>query len=99
MEQVPGFLKKLKEKDADYATHLQAIMEKEQKDTALPAKVKALIIMALDAAHGDRKGVEMLADRARRAGASEQEIVETVELVGNTCGIQGLIVALNGLKE
>ncbi|MEF8848150.1 MAG: carboxymuconolactone decarboxylase family protein [Candidatus Thermoplasmatota archaeon] len=99
MEEIPGFLKKLKEKDPDYAENILDMMSKNHEDTALSAKNKLLIAMALDAAHGDINGVKMLSGQARNKGATEQEILETAEVVGTTCGIQGLYIALKGLKE
>jgi alkylhydroperoxidase/carboxymuconolactone decarboxylase family protein YurZ len=99
MEQGPSFLKKLEKNDAEYANLIKTMIEKENKDTALPAKIKALIIMALDASRGLNMGVKALAEQARKNGATEQEILETIELVGDTCGIQGLISALNAIKE
>ena len=99
MKQGPNFLTILEEKDAEYASLIKAMIKKENQDTALPAKIKALIIMALDASHGMGMGVKLLAEQARKKGATEQEILETIELVGNTCGLQGLITALNALKD
>ena len=45
-------------------------------DGALSKKVKLLIAMALDAAHGTESGVRSLALQAKEAGATKQEILE-----------------------
>lgn len=97
MKQPPDFLKKLEEKDADYVRHLKANLKTEHTDGALPAKIKLLMAMALDAAHGDIQGVKQLSKVAYEAGATEEEMLEIIEVVGNTCGLQGLYIVLNGL--
>lgn len=97
MKKAPYFLSSLEEKDADYAKHIKALVQRNHKDGSLPAKIKLLIAMALDAAHGDREGVKQLSKRAYEAGATEKEMLEVAEVVGTTCGIQGLYIALKGL--
>jgi len=47
-------------------------------DGALPKKVKLLMAMALDASHGTVEGVRALSQAAMRAGATKEEIAETV---------------------
>jgi len=47
-------------------------------DGALPRKVKFLIAMALDAAHGTVEGTKALAEQAMKAGATQEEIVEAI---------------------
>jgi alkylhydroperoxidase/carboxymuconolactone decarboxylase family protein YurZ len=99
MKKGPEFLNILEEKDAEFTRHIKANLEKEHEDSALPAKIKLLMILALDAAHGEHEGVKIVAKRAREAGATEEEILETVKVVGNTCGIQGLYVAMNAFQK
>lgn len=98
MKNAPEFLDLLEEKDAEYARHIKANLRNNHEDNALPAKVKLLMAMALDAAHGDREGVDQLSKRAYEAGATEAEMLETAEVVGTTCGLQGLYIALKGLE-
>lgn len=99
MSTEPEFLKILKENDPEYAERIKKNLAEERKDSALPAKIKLLIAMALDAAHGDTLGVKMLSKQARKKGATDQELLETIKIVGNTCGIQGLAIAINGYKK
>jgi len=99
MKKAPEFLDLLEEKDAEFTRHIKANLKNEHEDSALPAKIKLLMVMALDAAHGEHEGVKIVAERAREAGATEEEILETVKLVGNTCGIQGLYVGMHALKK
>ena len=84
----PEMLKRLREQD-----------EFVYADGALPRKVKLLIAMALDAAHGASLGVRGLAARARKAGASDQEIAEALRVAGHLAGVGALYTASVGLKE
>jgi alkylhydroperoxidase/carboxymuconolactone decarboxylase family protein YurZ len=68
-------------------------------DGALPRKVKLLIAMAFDAAHGAANGVRSLADQARKAGASIQEIAEALRVAYHLNGVGALYTASAGLKE
>jgi len=49
-------------------------------DGALPRKIKFLIAMALDAAHGTVEGTRALAEQAMKAGATKEEIGETIRV-------------------
>jgi alkylhydroperoxidase/carboxymuconolactone decarboxylase family protein YurZ len=97
MKKTPDFLKTLEEMDAEFTHHIIANLQKNHNDGALSAKTKLLMAMALDAAHGDRNGVIQLSKQAMEAGATEEEMLETAEVVGVTCGLQGLYIALKGL--
>jgi alkylhydroperoxidase/carboxymuconolactone decarboxylase family protein YurZ len=68
-------------------------------DGALPKKVKLLIAMALDAAHGTESGVRSLALQAREAGATKQEILETIRVTHYICGAGAVFTAAPALKE
>jgi alkylhydroperoxidase/carboxymuconolactone decarboxylase family protein YurZ len=50
------------------------------EDGAMPKKYKLLIAMALDAAHGASDGVGGLAKQAMKAGATKEEIAETLRV-------------------
>jgi alkylhydroperoxidase/carboxymuconolactone decarboxylase family protein YurZ len=97
MKKTPDFLAELEKKDAEFISHIKANLASNHKDGALPAKTKLLMAMALDAAHGDKNGVKALSKQAFEAGVTEQEIIETAEVVAVTCGLQGLFTALKGL--
>jgi alkylhydroperoxidase/carboxymuconolactone decarboxylase family protein YurZ len=68
-------------------------------DGALSKKVKLLIAMAFDAAHGAQGGVRGLASRAKKAGATDQEIAEALRVAHEMSGIGALYTASIGLKE
>ena len=68
-------------------------------DGALPRKIKFLIAMALDAAHGTVDGTRALAEQAMKAGATREEIVETIRVAQFISGVGSVYVAARALKE
>jgi len=68
-------------------------------DGALPRKFKFLIAMALDASHGAVRGVRSLAEQAMKAGATKEEIAETVRVVQYITGVGGVYTAADALRE
>ena len=68
-------------------------------DGALSKKVKLLIAMALDAAHGAESGVRSLAVQAKEAGATKQEILETIRVAHYICGVGPVYTAARALKD
>jgi alkylhydroperoxidase/carboxymuconolactone decarboxylase family protein YurZ len=66
---------------------------------ALPMKVKLLIALAIDATLGAPGGVRALARQAVAAGASREEIAETVRVVHYVAGQAKLHVASEGLRD
>ncbi len=67
-------------------------------DGALPKKVKYLMALAFDAAHGATNGVAALARQAMSSGASKQEIAETVRVAAALGGEGALYIASQALK-
>ena len=67
-------------------------------DGALSKKVKLLIAMALDAAHGTESGVRSLALQAKEAGATKQEILETIRVTHYICGAGAVYTAAPALE-
>ena len=66
---------------------------------ALPKKFKLLIAMALDASHGTVEGVKSLAEQAIKAGATKEEIVETIRVAQYISGVGSVYTAAHALKE
>jgi alkylhydroperoxidase/carboxymuconolactone decarboxylase family protein YurZ len=66
---------------------------------ALDTKTKILITLALDIAAGEDKGAEILGERARREGATEEEILEVLKVCFTVMGSQGLAVGVNALAK
>jgi len=97
-DETPEFLDRLIEADPEFGEPVGEAFEQALTDGELPPKMKLLVMMALDAAAGHEEGVENLAERARSAGASEAEILETIEVVTMTSGSQGLATGSAALK-
>lgn len=66
---------------------------------ALPKKIKYLMAMAFDAAHGAPNGVRALAQSAIREGATKEEIVEALRVAYHLSGVGSVYVASQGLKD
>ena len=85
--------------DPSYMDELKKVEEIVYSDGALPRKIKFLIALAFDAAHGATTGVSALARRAMGAGATTQEIAETLRVAAHLGGIGSLYTASEALKE
>ena len=68
-------------------------------DGALPKKFKLLIALALDAADGAVDGVKSLAQAAMQAGATKEEIAETLRVAQYISGVGSIYTASRALKE
>ena len=68
-------------------------------DGALDHKIKTLMTMLCDALLGHDGGVATLANRARAAGASENEIIETVGIAFLMGGLPALVTASNAFRK
>jgi alkylhydroperoxidase/carboxymuconolactone decarboxylase family protein YurZ len=85
--------------DPDTYKRLHAQDEFVYADGALPRKVKLLIAMAFDAAHGAVSGVRALAGQAKAAGATNQEMAEVLRVAYHLNGVGPLYAASAALKE
>ena len=68
-------------------------------DGALPAKIKLLIAMALDAIYGDIPGVVALAKRAMKLGATKEEVIEALRVTYGNGGAHGLYMTAGALND
>lgn len=64
---------------------------------ALSSKVKILMAMALDASLGTSNGVRSLAIQAMEAGATKDEILETIRVASFVSGAHSVFTAAVGL--
>ena len=64
--------------DPELMAHLQTTDPLIYADGALPRQFKLLVAMAFDAAAGAEGGVRALANAALQAGATREEIAETL---------------------
>jgi len=67
-------------------------------DGTLPRKIKFLIAMALDASHGTVEGTKSLAEQVMKAGATKEEIVETIRVVQYISGAGSVYTAARALE-
>lgn len=68
-------------------------------DGALPKRIKLLIAMALDAAHGASEGVKSLAQKALEAGSTKEEVAETLRVAHYVSGVGSVYTAARALRE
>jgi len=68
-------------------------------DGALDHKTKTLMTMLCDALLGHDNGVTTISNRARAAGASEAEIIDTVGIAFLMGGLPALVTASNAFKK
>jgi alkylhydroperoxidase/carboxymuconolactone decarboxylase family protein YurZ len=66
---------------------------------ALPLKFKPLLVMALDASQGADQGVRANAAAALRAGATKEEVAETLRVTQYVCGVGSTYVAAHALEN
>jgi alkylhydroperoxidase/carboxymuconolactone decarboxylase family protein YurZ len=85
--------------DPAMMAHLKSADELVYGAGALPSKVKLLIALALDAAHGAENGVRALARRAVKEGATREEIAEALRVAYHLSGVGALYTASAALQE
>jgi alkylhydroperoxidase/carboxymuconolactone decarboxylase family protein YurZ len=68
-------------------------------DGALPRKIKLLMAMILDAVNGADEGVTNLARAAIQAGATKEEIAESLRVAQFVCGVGCVYTAAHALKD
>jgi alkylhydroperoxidase/carboxymuconolactone decarboxylase family protein YurZ len=88
----------LQKLDPELMAHLQATDPLIYADGALPRKFKLLVAMAFDAAGGAEGGVRALANAALQAGATREEIAETLRVAYHLTGVGTLHTASRGLR-
>jgi AhpD family alkylhydroperoxidase len=95
----PWFFDLLREKDPSFEGDLEELFSHVRTDGALSAKTKALMVLALDAAAGQDGGVTANARLARKHGATDEEIVEAIEVATVAAGVQALSTATHAFPD
>ena len=85
--------------DPEFFQHVDDAHEFALSDGALPKKFKFLITMALDASAGTVDGVRSLAQAALTAGATKEEIAETLRVTQYVSGVGTTYTAGRALAE
>ena len=86
--------------DPSILDQLQGMSDFAFESGALPRKVKLMMAMALDSSLGTTDGVRALAEQAMEAGATKEEIAETLKVAFYVCGASTVYTsgrALHGL--
>lgn len=92
-------LSTLRRLDPAFMNHLDGLDALVYADGALPRRIKLLMAMAFDAAHGAMGGVKALAGQAIEAGANEGEIAEALRVAFQLSGVGSLYTASIALKD
>lgn len=69
------------------------------KDGEISKKHKLLIALAIDTAKHAENGIKALTIQALEAGASKNEILETLRIVNYICGVGSMYTASAALKD
>lgn len=91
MSNHPPFVEILREKDPELFAAVDKLSQVANKPGALDQKTKVLISLALDAFNGAIGGVKTLSEVARKVGATEEEIKETLRMSYYISGMQSLV--------
>lgn len=89
----------IKQNDTELFAHISANKNSAFKAGALSVKNKLLIAIALDAAKGSVEGVKSLAQQAIIAGATKEEIFETLRVVYYIYGVGSIYTAARALED
>ncbi|HHP51070.1 MAG TPA: carboxymuconolactone decarboxylase family protein [Moorella mulderi] len=89
---LPPFMEVLAQRDEEFYQAVARVLELAHGPGALDPKTKTLISLALDACVGSERGVQVLSQRARELGATDQEINEVMRLVYAVVGSKPIIM-------
>ena len=92
-------LKIIEKLDPELFKNVEATQTLALGDGVLPKKVKLLMAMALDASHGTVEGVKALTQQAMKAGATKEEIMETLRVAQYISGVGCVYTAAHAFKD
>lgn len=92
-------LKIIERLDLELFNNVEATQTLALDPGALPRKVKLLMAMALDASHGTVEGVKALTLQAMKAGATKEEIMETLRVAQYISGVGCVYTAAHAYKD
>jgi len=99
MSQGKGFMQQLTESDPEFLGLLKPLWDEVMKGGALDQKTKTLMVLFFDATQGHKEAVKALAAGARKLGATEEEIKETVRMAFLTSGVTGISAGMTAFEE
>ena len=89
----------LEENAPDLLKNVADVREAVLQEGALSLKVKTMMTMLCDALLGHADGVANIANRARAAGATEDEIAETVGVAFVFGGVPARVTGANAFRK
>jgi alkylhydroperoxidase/carboxymuconolactone decarboxylase family protein YurZ len=92
-------LKIIEKLDLELFKNIESTQLLSLSDGALPRKVKLLMAMALDASKGTVEGVKSLTQQAMKAGATKEEIMETLRVAQFIGGVGCVYTAAHAFKD
>lgn len=92
-------LQVIEENDGQLYSSIQESRNLAFEAGALGKKEKLLIAVALDAAHGSVNGVRGLTSMAMEAGASREEVMETLRVAAYISGAGSIYTAAAGIQD
>ena len=99
MAEPSSFMKHYQAHDPDLVELVEKVRAFVYAPGALDAKTKLLIAMALDAQANHPNGVTSIANQARAAGATEDEIKETLRVTYEMAAMQALVTQIGAFRE
>jgi len=89
----------LEQNAPDLLKNVAGVREAVLQEGSLSLKVKTMMTMLCDALLGHADGVATIANRARAAGATEDEIAETVGVAFLFGGMPALVTGANAFRK
>jgi len=96
---LPEWIQTLKERSPKFTEMYLTQREEVLKDGAIPAKYKLLMTMIVDAVSAHAGGCAAIANRARTKGATEEEIMEAIQVAYLFGGTPALVTAVSALQK
>jgi len=92
-------LKIIEKLDLELFKNVESTQTLALADGVLPRKIKLLMAMALDAAHGTVEGTRSLTQQAMKAGATKEEVTETLRVAQYISGAGSVYTAAHAFKD
>ena len=92
-------LQVIMDEDSELFTLLENTRELAFAEGGIPLKYKLIIAMSLDAANGSVDGMKFLAIQAMQAGATKEEVMQTIRITQYIFGVGSVYTASNALKD
>jgi alkylhydroperoxidase/carboxymuconolactone decarboxylase family protein YurZ len=92
-------LKMIEKLDLELFKNVETAQALALTEGVLSRKVKLLMAMALDASHGTVEGVKSLTQQAMKAGATKEEIMETLRVAQYISGVGCVYTAAHAFKD